>query len=518
MRLLLLTIFLCININSFATTLETHVGLVRGQEDKEVTIFKNIPYALPPLGKLRWKAPRKQTYSHHIINKQDKLIRCAQLGNFFSGKGKEEFNRPIGSEDCLYLNIWKPRNFKKNLPIFFWIHGGSNKYGFAGDEAYDGRQIAKLTNSIVVTVNYRLGYFGALYHSKLRNGDAKDSSGNYTTLDLIAALQWIRKNAEIFGGDKNNITIAGQSAGCINVWGLIQSPLAKDKFHKAYCASGLPNSYPKTIAKNLANKFIDHALVLTRKAQSHSYATQLRKQLSAKEVQNILYSLSTEEILSIPFGKFPIQHIADGHVLPLLGLTNFTYGNFNKVPMILGQNKKEASYFLQFEYTKLSQEDFWDIMNGRMSPKSFYDVITGTEKEKFDFNSYNITRGLYHSNTIFYQALKVFSTHIYRYQFSWASSYSPWKEFYGATHGIDIPILFNRFHFTRDHVLNFLSEDFKDSRIKELSQRYLAYLKGFLHVNNPNTYKLSQTPKWEQWSQPLSSPILIFDNDNEYIK
>jgi para-nitrobenzyl esterase len=175
---------------------------------------------------------------------------CAQYGRIYGPGANNRYdatigttlNQAVGSEDCLYLNIWRPRGSEQNLPVIVFFHGGSNVSGYTADPVYDGAALASTANAVVVTANFRLGILGFLNLPQLRTGDPANDSGNYTMLDSIKALQFVQKNARAFGGNPDNVTIMGQSAGAINVWALQTSPMmvaANPKlFHRNVPLSG----------------------------------------------------------------------------------------------------------------------------------------------------------------------------------------------------------------------------------------------------------------------------------------
>lgn len=312
----------------------TSEGPVVGRKFKHHTYYQSIPYAQPPVGTLRWRAPKAPRKRVKIWNDFSKKNQCAQMENFFSGTSTKKFGKVVGSEDCLYLNIWKP-NTPGKKPVFFWIHGGSNAKGIALDEMYDGALLSKKLDADVVTMNYRMGLLGAFKHPKLKFDDPLDQSGNYTTLDLLRALDWTRQNAGNFGGDPYLITIAGESAGCMNVWGLILSPLARDKFHRAYCASGVPNNYPVLVAHQVAEIMLKNSL----KERGISVPSEQLDRMSESQVKQHLYSLSTEEVIRAYQFAVPVQHISDGQVFSKFGLGVLATGQFNRVPIVIGNNR-----------------------------------------------------------------------------------------------------------------------------------------------------------------------------------
>jgi len=230
-------------------------GKVQGVESETpgVLVYKGIPYAAPPVGNLRWKAPQPVIpwdtvmianhfsaiafQSPHVAGSDTTVI--SEFGQVDYVKEFFSEGDPEMSEDCLYLNVWKPADAKKgdNLPVAFWIHGGAFMSGYGFEKEFDGDAYAK-KGVILVTINYRLGVFGFLAHPLLSAENADNLSGNYGMMDQIKALDWTRENIANFGGDPNNITVFGQSAGAMSVRNLLCSPLTKGKIAKAIIQSG----------------------------------------------------------------------------------------------------------------------------------------------------------------------------------------------------------------------------------------------------------------------------------------
>ncbi|HAH80291.1 MAG TPA: carboxylesterase, partial [Gammaproteobacteria bacterium] len=220
------------------TTLRnTESGSVAGFIDKlGARSWQGIPYAEPPVGQLRWRAPQPPIASQTTIEALQPGAICPQFASLLSGADEQTPSGQIaGNEDCLYLNIWSPPNAAK-LPVMLWIHGGGNTIGHGG--SYNGAALATQRNVVIVTINYRLGIFGWFSHPDLLTGDKLDDSGNYGTLDVIRALEWVQGNIEVFGGDPGNVTVFGESAGAFDTLAMMASPLAKGLFHRAIVQSG----------------------------------------------------------------------------------------------------------------------------------------------------------------------------------------------------------------------------------------------------------------------------------------
>ncbi len=213
-------------------TVNTYQGEVRGtwaDEARSIRVFKGLPYARPPVDDLRWMPPQAPDKWTGIRTADEPGSACWQesrLEQFVWSRGT--FDR---SEDCLYLNIWSSVEQNKQ-PVMVWFHGGSHTSGMSHDTIFDGARLAS-QGVLVVTVNYRLGPFGFLAHPALAAESSHNSAGNYGLLDKIAALNWVRDNIAQFGGNPDNVTIFGQSAGSQSVCALMASPLSKGLFHKA---------------------------------------------------------------------------------------------------------------------------------------------------------------------------------------------------------------------------------------------------------------------------------------------
>src|SRR5882672_8182840 len=225
---------------------ETRFGPVIGVDNsrKDGTFaWKGVPFAKPPVGELRWRPPadpepwKKPRLTQKFGNA------CVQNGRLFSPGANNRFdetiattlNTAVGSEDCLFLNIWQPaRHDDDDLPVIVFIHGGSNISGYTADPVYDGAELAHTAKAVVVTVNYRLGIFGFFSQPVLKTGDPIEDSGNFAMLDIRKALEFIRHNIRHFGGNPHNVTLMGQSAGAVNVYAMLTSPLIVNAHHELF--------------------------------------------------------------------------------------------------------------------------------------------------------------------------------------------------------------------------------------------------------------------------------------------
>lgn len=328
--------------SAFADPVNVEGGAIRGTKssDDAVRIYKGIPFAAPPVGDLRWRAPRAVQPWHDV--KQTTAFKpvCMQpdpLGGnslfttlFFTP------SRPQ-SEDCLYLNVWSSAAPSANAPVMVWIPGGGFRGGTASDPFYDGEALAR-RGVVVVSINYRLFRFGFLAHPALTAESQDHASGNYGLMDQIAALRWVRANIRQFGGDPGKVTIFGQSAGGYSVVYLIASPLAKGVFQRAISESG------GGFTPNRVGSLLGHSLQSLSSAEQVGEA--LGKELGAPSVE-ALRKVAAEKIMSAPLadrydGALPI---VDGYVLPDTVQNIFARGAQNDVPAIIGSNANEGSLF-----------------------------------------------------------------------------------------------------------------------------------------------------------------------------
>ena len=295
--------------------------------DGLVRTFKGIPFAAPPVGPLRWKAPQPVTPWTGVRKATEFGARCMQ-GNIYSDM---IFHDAGPSEDCLYLNLWMPAHpASRKLPVMVWIYGGGYQAGATSEARQDGGQLSK-RGVVVVSMNYRLGIFGFFSHPELDKESGHDSSGNYGLMDQLAALQWVKKNIATFGGDPENVTIFGESAGSFSVSALVASPLAKGLFKRAIGESGaylykgtLPMK-PRAETEQAAEAFAKGAL-----------GTDSLAELRAKPADEVLQAALKQR------GTFFAPNV-DGYFLPEDVISIYAAGKENMVPLLAGWNLDEGN-------------------------------------------------------------------------------------------------------------------------------------------------------------------------------
>lgn len=301
---------------------EAPAGTVEGKAVGKVREFKSIPFAQPPVGPLRWKAPQPLAAWTGVRKAQSFGAACIQP----RPNAVHIYANPPAkiSEDCLTLNIWTPEK-AKDAPVIVWIHGGSLTTGYSHEGMYDGAKLAA-RGAIVVSINYRLGVLGYMAHPALSAESPDGVSGNYGLLDQIAALEWVKANIGAFGGDAANVTIAGESAGALSVMYLMASPQARGLFHKAIAQSAYMISAP--------------SLKEERHGEPAAEATGMRvaAALGAKDLTALRAMDATAlSDAALKAGYFPWGTV-DGKILPRQLVDIFDRGEQAPVPMIAGFN------------------------------------------------------------------------------------------------------------------------------------------------------------------------------------
>ena len=293
-------------------------GLVQGTAEDGLAVYRGIPFAAPPIGDLRWRAPQPAA-------KWDGVRSAAQFGPMPVQGGN-------GSEDCLYLNVWTPaKSAHDRLPVLVWIYGGGFGAGSTSDPNYSGEQLAK-KGVVFVSIAYRVGQLGFLAHPELSAETSNHVSGNYGLLDQIAGLEWVQKNIAAFGGNPHQVTIFGESAGAISVSMLCASPLAKGLFHGAISQSGgsFGPSRPTTLpGENM-------------------------RPLAAAEQAGVAYArgATIAELRKLTPDKLPpgpgfglSWPIIDGWVIPGDQYQLYAAGKYNDTPVLIGYNSDEGASF-----------------------------------------------------------------------------------------------------------------------------------------------------------------------------
>ena len=504
------------------TTRDTSLGTIRGTAGRYGGhAWRGIPYAAPPVGPLRWRAPRppaswKQLEATRFPNA------CPQFASAFGGVNDAPEGALIGHEDCLGLNIYAPAfapsevpQAGDRLPVMFWIHGGGNTVGTSS--FYDGSLLASEQNVVVVTVNYRLGVLGWLRHPKLNAGlDALERSGNYGTLDLVFALEWVRSHIGAFGGDPDNVTIFGESAGGQNVFTLLVSPPARGLFHRAIVQSG--GTWADTPAQ--AENFVDDpdpgdpfssgelllAFLLERgSADSREESKVLLAQMPPDDVSALLRGLSVDELFDVHrdggLGMYRSPRVfRDGVVLPAVPIAHVLNDPTwtAQVPVMLGSNRDEQKLFSLFDprYTTL----YFDVL------PVFHDSHAYHRDTSVVSRSWKLT-GVDFPASQLHQTL---AGQVFTYRWDWDEQprllWVDMGEVLGAAHAFEIPCVFGHFDLGPQGNLGF-TEANRAGR-EDLSAAMRAYWAAFARDGSPGRGNGS-LPHWTAWAPDGDRDMLL---------
>ena len=504
--------------NAFAVQATIENGVIEGNYDTKsgIQTYFGIPFAKPPVGELRWKAP--QPLANWSGVKETKKFGARPMQSIVFGDMNSRSNGL--SEDCLYLNVWTPaKKNTKDLPVLVYFYGGGNVAGDASEPRYDGESMAK-KGIVVITCNYRLNIFGNFAHPELSAETSYKGSGNYGYFDQIAALKWVQKNIAQFGGDPKKVTIAGESAGSIAVSYQMASPLSKGLIAGAIGESGAginPTMAPVTLAEaeKQGAEFAKNAGAPTLK--------QLRA-LSTREV----YEMYNE---SRRFG-FPV--VIDGYFLPKTLPQIFGAKEQAQVPLLLGWNSAEIPG-MAFMQGKPYNEENYVARVKKEYPSDFEEVLKlyphGSEKE-IELSATALAADRF----ISYSTWKWFDLHrnnssqpVYRYLYSklrpdlvdnsMASGLAGGTVkkdgntpkppvAVGAPHACEIEYCMGNLHLVKEYA--WTADDFK------VSDTMLNYFANFIKTGNPNGDKL---PEWTAAKAgDATPPVMIIDTESKTVK
>lgn len=456
--------------------LRTRDGPISGlmTADRAVVAFKGIPYATPPVGKLRWTAPKPPASWSKVLKATHFSDSCIQ--NIVSERKpwtSEFMAHNASSEDCLYLNVWTPaRTGGAQLPVFFWIHGGGYVEGSSAVPVYDGEMLAR-QGVVVVTINYRLGVFGYLAHPELTREAQR--SGNYGSLDQLAALLWVHDNIAAFGGDPNNVTIAGQSAGASSVHNLVASPLARGLFQRAIAESGSGISAPGG-SKTLSEAESDGVRFATAKGAS-----------SLEELRH----KSSEELMA-KVGDGPasaFRPVIDGYFLEADANAVYAMGKQNDVPELTGMNLDERSSAA--DYGNVPMAKFHEAMTTRFADLSarFFQLYPDGTPSDSNASQLAASREAGLASMWLWGRLRASTARTPAFTYYWTHAEpGPDSARYGAFHTSEVPYVFD----TLDQSMRpWIAED------RKLAALIGGYWVNFMKQGDPNGANL---PHWPAFS------------------
>lgn len=504
--LILLVTASCSTISNLNETdkdivVKSQSGNYLGIEATDLYLFKGIPYAEPPVGDLRWRAPRDVEYLDAIIDATEFKNECVQPKD-----NSSIFNRNLstGDEDCLYLNIYVPKNQnslnKNKFPVMYWIHGGSNIWGAGSD--YDFSNLATSQQVIVVTINYRLGLFGWFASPFFaETGEDLDKSYNFGHLDIIKGLEWVNQNISSFGGDKNNVTIFGESAGGSNTLTMIASPLAEGLFHKAISQSGYVSSYSTEYAESISEL-----------SSKNIFAEDIKYLTDSNEIVNYLQGLTQTEIYEKYIATaekyvYPITPITirDGIVVPKEGIYKALEKADPDLIVVAGTNKDEMNYWF------VNSEYFYDTS---------FEIRRTLKRSEANLRSWNKYRSAiwrYKGAEEPLRRMSKSNDNLYSYRLDWDEEdngiFGDYSLFVGAAHGIDVPFISNSFEMDQIpwYIKNILFPESSAEGRDALSSLMMRYWGNIAKYGDPNVF-VSQ--KWEKFTAS-DNQMIILDNPQD---
>lgn len=514
----------------------TRFGKVVGVDNSATSgthAWKGLPFARPPVGELRWRAPVDPERWADARPAVQFGNACVQYGRIY-GPGLNNRYDPtigstlgqaVGSEDCLYLNIWRPADRRGNLPVIVFVHGGSNVSGYTADPVYDGAALARSADAVVVSVNYRLGIFGFFNLLQLKTGvDASEDSGNFALLDIIQALKFIRHDIAKFGGNPTNITLMGQSAGAINVYALMTTPATVDArpqlFHRAVPLSGgislasnlppgrLPTLNPASVYLAQGNRLLQETVIADGLATDLAGAAAWVASRTPDQVASYMRSKSPARLLGTLLTKLAAAGLAgsgpipDGTMLPLDPIAAIAAGQYTRVPVLAGNTRDEGKLFPTFltllggpSGRLVTDKQLFDIQYA-YNPNAAAQIAIESWIPAFYLpvttpgTGFNARTELL--DVLFLQAaadnvlatLKSQQNEVWYYRFDWDEEPAPFNDIYGAAHAFDLPFLFS--NFGPSLFANIANSTANQPGRVALSKAMMASLGAFARQGDPN--------------------------------
>jgi len=509
--------------------------------------WKGVPFARPPVGDRRWKAPADPDVWTPPRLAQQFGNACSQASRLY-GPGQHNkydatigtsLGQTVGAEDCLYLNIWRPATADTQLPVIVWVHGGSNISGYTADPVYDGANLARTANAIIVTVNYRLGVMGFFNLGQLKTGDAHDDSGNFALLDIIKALQFVNRNIASFGGNPGNVTLMGESAGAVNVYAVMTSPLLVQAnpaiVHRLLPMSGgispaselppgsVPTLAPASAFRTQADLLLSQLLIADGQSANAAAATALVATKSPSEIAAFMRSKSADAIWTTVVTKLAPMNaggsgpIPDGAVLPLNPIAAIRSGQYLKAPVLAGNTRDEGKLFPTFlplvggavgrllnDATVFSTAFNYNPDAPPAStveqwiPSSYLPATTPATG--FNAKTEQLTRQFFlASRDSVLNALKTQQSNIWYYRFDWDELPSPFDVIYGAAHAFELPFAFGNFGPSLYANISYTRAN-QPGRLA-LSEAMMRTIGAFARSGDPNNAALGA--KWPTWPSTL---------------
>lgn len=472
------------------TIRETTYGLVKGKKENEVLVWQGIPYGGDTSGENRWKAPEDP-------ESWQEPLETTEPGEVSIQSSAEGV---IGSEDALNLDVYRPDNETTDLPVLVFIHGGNNQTGHA--QEISGASFVKNHDAIVVSINYRLGPLGFNPLPALKTGTDEENSGNIALLDIEKSLEWVKQNIENFGGNSENITVAGFSAGGRDVMAMLISPMFKGKFDKAISLSGGMTIADEKKSQKVFAEAIAPLVVEDKIKNNLEEATEWLL-TTDQEVVDYLYELDAERLsglmtnASLRMSVFPHLY-NDGIVIPKEG---FDTENYNNVPLMMLSGEQEFSLFARFDpyfeeslkdgsletdEDMMKRYDFLNNYGGKLY--SLFNLEDSAQKMKENYQA-----PIYGMEILFGEDENVVSEEM---------------SIFGSFHGVFVPLL----DTNNKNYDGLVGDAYESKGAADLAMVFQDYLYQFINDDIGNN---SQSVEWQEWQADSKENILFLDADKE---
>jgi len=470
----------------------TTEGAVLGAREKDTCAYKGIPYARPPVGELRWKPPQPPEKRGGVMETVAFGPQCKQISMDIPQFLMKSEGQPPYSEDCLYLNVWRPAK-EGTFPVMFWIHGGGLVSGAGSEPMYHGDRLAGREDVVLVTFNYRLGALGFLALPGLSGEDPHSSSGNYGMLDQIAALRWVKDNIVHFGGDPDNITIFGESAGGWSVCNLLASPLAAGLFGKAIIQSGGCDA-TKTMREGYAD---GKAFAESLGCASGDVVGCMR----SKPVDEIIEKTTMgEEIHPLDLSHWGVMWTPheDGWALRQTPIDALRSGNYNRVPLMAGSNRDEYKLFTILTGTRLTPKckvkKKIKKTTGEDFLAEFMELYPPDKYKRFADAALDAKGDMILGCKTFEaaEASAKAGQPTYYYRFDYDESRFP--DMLGSAHAFELPFVFDS--LDRPY-FKLLYSDKQERKARPLVEAIGGYWADFAATGDPNGEGLPEWPRYE---------------------